>query len=134
MQSILNRVFSLFILVFLNAAAFAQTRVITSVAGNGTAGLAGDAGPATSAILHGPSEVTIDSAGNFYIADRKNNRIRRVDIGTGVITTVAGSGVAGWYFEGGPALISSLDNPSGVAVDATGNLYIADLLDTGISR
>src|SRR5262249_5803305 len=94
----------------------------------------GDGGPATAAMLKAPSDVTVDSSGDFYIADRNNNRVRKVDVGTGVITTVAGSGNAGWFFSGGRAGFASLDHPSGVAVDSAGNLYIADLLENDISR
>jgi sugar lactone lactonase YvrE len=78
--------------------------------------------------------VTVDSAGDLYIADRNNNRVRKVDTGTGEIRTVAGNGTAGWFFSGGPAIHASLDHPSGVAADSEGNFYIADLLDNDISR
>jgi sugar lactone lactonase YvrE len=134
MRSVLHRLTSLLILTLLSGSAFAQTREMTVVAGTGAAGFGGDGGAATSAQLNAPSEVTIGTDGDFYIADRDNHRVRRVDVATGVISTAAGSGVAGWYFEGGPAKFASLDHPSGVAVDTEGNVYIADLLDTGISR
>ncbi len=133
-QQILHRLSYFVVFVFLTCDAFAQTRVMTVVAGTGTAGFGGDGEPATGALLHGPSEVTIGPDGDFYIADRDNQRIRRVDVAAGVISTSAGSGVAGWYFEGGPAKFASLTHPSGVAVDSDGNIYIADLLDTGYSR
>src|SRR5262245_60641519 len=117
MRSIFRRVS--FVLIFLCFAqsVFAQTRVISTVAGTGKPGFSGDGGPATSANLSAPSEITIDSSGNFYIADRDNHRIRKVYAATGVITTVAGSGIAGWFFEGGPATVASLDHPSGVEID-----------------
>jgi len=134
MQSILRRVFPSVFLMVLASSAFAQTRTITTVAGNGTAGYSGDGGPATAAMLNAPGEVAVDSAGNLYIADRDNHRVRKVDASNGAITTVAGNGIAGWFFEGGPATNSSLDHPSGVDIDGAGNLYIADLLDTGNSR
>jgi uncharacterized protein (TIGR03437 family) len=97
---------------------------ITTVAGNGVAGFAGDGGPATSAQLYYPSDVAVDSAGNLYIADNYNNRIRKVSGGT--ITTVAGNGASGFSGDGGPATAASLNGPSGVAVDTSGSLYIAD--------
>jgi uncharacterized protein (TIGR03437 family) len=103
--------------------------IITTVAGNGVAGFSGDGGPATSAALHGPSAVAVDSAGNLFIADTGNNRIRRVL--SGIITTVAGNAVAGLSGDGGPATSASLNGPLGVAVDSAGNLYIAD---TGNNR
>ena len=98
--------------------------VIATVAGDGTWGYGGDNGPATSAQLSGPWGVAVDSAGNLYIADTRNNRIRKVS--NGVITTVAGNGTPGFSGDNGPASNAQLNGPSGVAVDAAGNLYIAD--------
>jgi uncharacterized protein (TIGR03437 family) len=97
---------------------------IRTVAGNGNAGFSGDGGPATSAALSSPSGVSLDLAGNLYVADQGNNRIRKVSNGT--ITTVAGNGNAGYSGDGGPATSAALNSPAGVAVDPTGNLYIAD--------
>jgi hypothetical protein len=96
--------------------------VITTVAGNGTAGFSGDNGPATSAQLNMPSSIALDSTGNLYINDEWNNRIRKVS--NGVITTVAGGGLSG-LGDNGPATSAGV-SPSGIAVDATGNLYIGD--------
>ena len=98
--------------------------VITTVAGNGTLGFGGDGGPATNAQLYGPEGVAVDSAGNIYIADMDNNRIRKVS--NGVITTAAGNGTQGFSGDNGPATSAELYRPEGIAVDATGNLYIAD--------
>ena len=98
---------------------------ITTVVGNGTGEYSGDGGPATSAGLNSPYGITLDSSGNLYIADASNNRIRKVDP-AGVITTVAGNGTAGFSGDNGPATSASLKTPQGVAVDASGNLYIAD--------
>jgi len=97
--------------------------VITTVAGNGNGGFSGDNGPATSARL-GPAGVAVDSAGNLYIADSANGRIRKVS--NGVITTVAGGGGCCFSGDGGPATSAQLDAPEGIAVDSAGNLYIAD--------
>ena len=97
---------------------------ITTVAGNGNQGSSGDGGPATSASLASPAGVAVDSAGNLYIADYWNNRVRKVSGGT--ITTVAGNGVEGFSGDGGPATSASLASPARVAVDSAGNLYIAD--------
>jgi sugar lactone lactonase YvrE len=94
------------------------------VAGNGFAGFNGDGGPATVAQLNNPSGVALDAAGNLFIADGRNNRIRRVDA-AGTITTVAGGGSEG-LGDGGPATSAQLSAPIGVAVDAAGNLSIAD--------
>ena len=98
--------------------------IITTVAGNGTRGYGGDGGPATHAEFDNLWGVAIDSSGNLYIADTYNDRIRKVS--NGVITTVAGAGVEGYAGDGGPATSALLSQPLGVAVDASGNLYIAD--------
>ncbi|MET9469515.1 RICIN domain-containing protein [Streptomyces sp. NPDC006544] len=98
---------------------------IRTVAGTGTAGYGGDHGPALSAQLDGPREVAVDRAGNLYIADSENNRIRKVTV-DGQIGTVAGTGTAGFSGDGGLAVAAELNCPYGVAVDSTGNLYIAD--------
>jgi uncharacterized protein (TIGR03437 family) len=100
--------------------------LISTVAGNGTPSYAGDGLPATSASLFGPNALAFDAAGNLYIADSGNNRVRRVDP-SGVITTFAGNGtVAGFGGEGNPATLTPLDLPQGVAADQAGNVYIAD--------
>jgi sugar lactone lactonase YvrE len=106
--------------------------VITTVAGNGTPGFAGDNGPAASAELYGPSGVAVDSAGSLYIADFDNNRIRKVS--NGIISTVAGNGESGFSGDNGPATSAQLNYPIGVAVDSAGNLYIADTNNNRIRR
>jgi len=106
--------------------------VITTVAGNGTFAFSGDNGPATSAQLAWPYGIAVDSAGNLYIADASNNRIRKVS--NGIITTVAGSGTYGYSGDNGPATSAQLDGPTGVAVDSAGNLYIADQGNNCIRR
>ncbi|MBI4400525.1 MAG: hypothetical protein HY581_02695 [Nitrospirae bacterium] len=92
--------------------------------GGGT--FSGDGGPATDARLNNPRGVAVDRAGHLYIADSSNDRIRRVDRQTGVITTIAGSGDRGFAGEGGSALAAKLYFPHGVSLDDTGSLYIAD--------
>ena len=106
--------------------------VLTVVAGNGIAGFSGDGGSATSASLNQPQGVAVDSAGNLYIADEHNNRIREVTGGT--ITTIAGNGSEGFSGDGGPATSASLAFPCGVAVDSAGNLYIADFENSRIRK
>ena len=103
-----------------------STGVITTVAGNGIGGYNGDGIQATSAQLYNPLGVAVDASGNLYIADAWNYRIRMVTKSTGVITTVAGTGVAGYNGDGVQATSADLNNPLGVAVDASGNIYIAD--------
>jgi uncharacterized protein (TIGR03437 family) len=99
--------------------------IISTVAGTGTLGFSGDGGAATSANLFSSWGVGLDGKGNFYIADRVNNRIRKVDA-AGIITTVAGNGTAGFGGDGGPATSASLRAPQAVLFDGAGNMYIAD--------
>ncbi|MES2390975.1 MAG: Ig-like domain repeat protein [Acidobacteriota bacterium] len=98
---------------------------ISALAGTGTAGYSGDGGAAVGAQLHAPSKETIDSAGNLYVADTANNVIREISA-SGVITTFAGTGVQGYSGDTGLASAAKLNQPGGVAIDAAGNLYIAD--------
>ncbi len=107
--------------------------VITTFAGTGTAGFSGDGGQATSAQLRSPFGVALDAAGNLYIADAVNYRIRRVTQ-AGVITTFAGTGTPGATGDGGQATAAQLNVPLGVAVDAGGNVYIADSSNHRIRR
>lgn len=105
--------------------------VITTIVGDGVAGYTGDGGPASAARLNGPAGITFDAAGNLYIADKFNERIRRVDATTGIITSVAGNGAhGGWngaaFGNGGMATAASLTYPIATAFDASGNMYIAD--------
>jgi sugar lactone lactonase YvrE len=111
----------------------AGTGIITTVAGN-PAGSSGDGGPAVAAMLGDPHGLAVDSSGDLYLTDNANNRIRKVVIGTGVITTVAGNGTFSYSGDGGPATSVSLDSPSGVAVDGSGNVYIADLFNSSIRK
>ena len=99
--------------------------IITTVAGNGTAGFSGDGGPATQASLNLPSGVVIDNKGNLYISDRSNNRVRVVN-SRGIIKTFAGNGSDGYHGDNMPALKATLDKPFGLALDKDNNLYIAD--------
>jgi hypothetical protein len=98
---------------------------IATVAGTGTAGYSGDGGQAMAATLRRPFSVAVDAAGDLFIADDRNNVVRKVDT-NGVITTVAGNGAAGHTGDGGPATAATLNNPVGLAVDAAGDLFIAD--------
>jgi sugar lactone lactonase YvrE len=108
----------------------ADTGEITTVAGTGFAGYSGDGDAATSAQLNRPTAVAIDHSGNLYILDSNNNRIRKVDAKTGVITTYGGNGIAGYSGDGGAAIDASLyisgSGFNGIALDGAGNLYISD--------
>jgi uncharacterized protein (TIGR03437 family) len=98
---------------------------INTIAGNGTAGFAGDGGPAVSASLRAPQAVAVDGAGVVYIADYSNSRIRRIAL-SGAISTIAGNGRFSYTGDGGAALTASFNFPSGVAVASNGNVYVAD--------
>ncbi len=106
------------------SAAWAQT--ITTFAGNGQAGYGGDGGPATTAMINQVVGLATDASGNVYMADEKNNRVRKVDK-NGVITTLAGTGAAGFSGDGGPASQAQLNAPTGVCTDPAGNVYINDV-------
>jgi hypothetical protein len=121
-----------------------STGIITTIAGTGTASYSGDNGPATSAALHNPFGVAVDSSGrthivllsgslnvsllgNVYIADLGNNRIRKVTISTGIITTIAGTGTNSYSGDNGPATSAALYNPTGVNVDSSGKAAVVDI-------
>ena len=106
--------------------------IITTIAGNGTAGFAGDNGPASSDELNFPNGITLDSNGILYVADTVNNRIRKIANGT--ITTVAGNGTQGFGGDNGPPLNAALNHPLGIAVDPAGNLYTADAQNNRIRK
>jgi hypothetical protein len=128
------------------------TGIITTVAGGGTidairflapvastGGFSGDGGPATAARLDTPQWIAVDAAGNLFISDLFNNRVRRVDAKTGIITTVVGSGPAGqgkgsFSGDGGPATAATLSSPQDLAFDPAGNLYIIDRLNLRVRK
>ena len=121
---------NLYILDLLNSTLreiFAATGDINTIAGNYTLyGNTGDGGPANAALLYQPSGVCSDLSGNIYIADAGNNRIRKITAATGIITTIAGHDIAGFSGDGGLADTALLNDPVSVAVDSSGNVYIAD--------
>ena len=110
------------------------TGLISTVAGTGAAGYSGDDGLATIAELNGPYGVSVTAAGDLYIADSANNVIRRVDHATGIITTVAGTGAAGYSGDGAVATSATFSWPENVVVDAAGDLYICDYNNNVIRR
>ena len=117
-----------------------STGIVTTIAGSSVctpaaqpfefpvcqSGFGGDGGPAGNASLNHPQAVALDAAGNLYIADTINHRIRRVDASTGFIQTIAGNGVNGFSGDGGPALAAEISFPVGIAVDRSGKVYFAD--------
>ncbi len=112
----------------------APNGVITTYAGTGVADFGGDGGPATQATLTSPNGLALDAAGNLYIADSGNARVRKVTASTGIITTVAGNGRVGFSGDGGQAAQASFIFPFGVAVDRNGALYVLDRFDFRIRR
>ncbi len=106
---------------------------ISTVAGKGVAGFSGDGGPAASAQLNGPVDVVVDSTGTLYVSEYNNHRVRKITA-DGQISTVAGTGVAAFGGDGGPADAARLYNPFGLAVDCVDTLYVADFVNNRIRR
>lgn len=104
----------------------AHPPTISTVLGNGTAASTGDGGPAAEASVNGPVGVALDPSGNLYVAEEAGNRVRRVERATGRVSTVVGTGTAGFGGDGGPASAAQLFGPDGLAFDPSGNLYVAD--------
>ncbi len=107
--------------------------IITTLAGTGTIGYSGDGGPATACQFWHPNDVGVDTAGNVYVADRDNQVIRKITTG-GMIYTVAGTNVSGYGGDGGPATNAQLNFPSGICLDKTGDIFVADLYNNRIRK
>ena len=114
--------------------ATSSTSLLYTVAGNGSFGYSGDGGPATVADLNYPMGAIPDGAGNLYFADASNNVIRKVAAGTGIISTIVGAGTIGYSGDNGAATSAQLNDPMGVVLDKSGNLYIADLMNFVVRR
>lgn len=112
----------------------ASTGIINTVAGNGTNNFSGDGGQATSAEINFPNSVALDTSGNIYFSDQNNNRIRKITVSTGIITTVAGNGTNGFSGDGAQATDAEIGLPTGLAVDASGNIYISDQNNSRIRK
>ncbi len=112
----------------------AATGIITTVAGNGAPGATGDGGPATAARLNSPRGIQMAANGDLYIGDRSNDKIRKVTAATGVISTYAGTGTAGYSGDGGAATAATLRHPQGLHLTSAGELYIADCNNHAIRK
>ena len=111
-----------------------QQDLIETIAGNGQAGFSGDGGQATEASFYNPRDIVFGPDNRLYVADELNHRVRAIDLTTGIITTVAGNGVAAFIGDGGPATAASLYRPAGLEFDAEGYLYVADTYNHRIRR
>ena len=112
----------------------AQTNIITTIAGNDTAGYSGDGGYAGSSKLNSPEAICLDRFSNIIIADAANNRIRKLDATTNIITTIAGNGIGGYNGDNIPATDAQLFIPDAVCADSLGNIYIADAINSRIRK
>jgi sugar lactone lactonase YvrE len=111
------------------------TGTISTIAGNhALIGYSGDGGPATNAALWHPADVAVDRNGNVYFVDQDNSVMRKIDVVSGVITTMAGTGTSGYSGDGGPATAAQLNFPQGIVVDTIGNIYIADFYNSRIRK
>jgi DNA-binding beta-propeller fold protein YncE len=111
-----------------------KSHAISTVAGSGQKGYSGDGGPALSASMNEPYEIAFDKGGNLFVAEMQNHVVRRVDAKTRVITTVAGTGVAGFGGDGGPASAAQLRQPHSIAFDGQGRLLICDIGNHRVRR
>jgi len=112
----------------------ASTGIINTIAGSGATVYSGDGGAAVSAGINDPEGIAVDNSGNLYIADMRDNRILKVTASTGIISTIAGNGTGGYNGDGIAATSASLSMPGGVAVDGSGNVYIADMYNYRIRK
>ena len=111
-----------------------ETKLISTVAGSGRKGYAGDGGPALEADLNEPYEIRFAANGDVYFVEMRNNIVRKVDAATGTISTVAGTGEAGYSGDGGPAVEAQLHDPHSIELDGQGSLYIADIGNHRVRR
>jgi DNA-binding beta-propeller fold protein YncE len=111
-----------------------QHWTMTTIAGTGESGYAGDGGPATQALLNNPFDLAFDPGGSLCFSDTYNHCIRRIDARTGVITTIAGTGQSGFAGDGGPAIRAQMNQPYGIVIDRACNIYVADRLNKRVRR
>ena len=111
-----------------------QPGIITTLVGTGEAGYSGDGGPAADATLREPFMCAFDQAGNLFICEARNHCVRRIDAQTGVISTVAGTGEAGYFGDGGPSVNAQLHEPYSLTVDDNGDIYVVDRLNAAVRK
>jgi streptogramin lyase len=122
------------LIVLLALQSLANAGTIDTIAGTGKAGYSGDGGPARAAQLSQPFHCDFDSSGNLYIVEQFNHCVRKLEMKTGVIATVAGCGKKGYTGDGGPATQATMDDPHSVVVDKNGDFYIADRMNAAIRK
>jgi hypothetical protein len=127
-------VLTLTLLLVAGATADGPAPRIDTIVGTGTAGFSGDGGPATRAQLNQPFHCTLDDRDNLYVADSANHCIRKLDLKTGILTTVAGTGKKGYTGDGGPATRATMNEPYALDVDAEGNLFVVDRLNAVVRK
>jgi DNA-binding beta-propeller fold protein YncE len=111
-----------------------STRKVAVIAGTGTKGHAGDGGPAKDALLSAPHEVRFDSKGNMYVAERDSHVVRHIEMKTRIVTTLAGTGTAGYSGEGGPAKAAQLNQPHSIVLDSADNVLICDINNNRVRK
>ncbi len=111
-----------------------STGIITTIAGTGSSSYSGDNGQATSASVYQPWGVAVGTSGNVYISENGSHRIRKVTVSTGIITTIAGTGSPGYSGDNGQATSAALYYPEGIALDTSGNVYIADIFNQRVRK
>ena len=132
LRNIFVKLFKFCIILLLPIVLHSQT--ITTIAGNGTGGFYGDGGVATNAELYVPGQLIVDENGNIYLTDASNNRIRKINNSTGFISTVAGNGTAGYNGDNIAATNATLDHPSGIALDKSGNIFVTDFFNNRVRK
>ncbi len=110
------------------------TRIVSTFAGNGVTGYSGDGGPATAARISKPTGMCFDKCGNFFFSNEDSNVVRRIDANTGIITTIAGNGTAGFSGDNGPATAAQFNHPTGVIVDDSGNVFVGDFYNLRVRK
>lgn len=111
-----------------------STGVITTIAGTGTGGYSGDGGPAAAAMINRPQGIFCDASGNIYFADTYNSRVRKIDVVTGIITTIAGTGATSHSGDGGPAINAGVPYPVDISIDGAGNIYFIEVFSSNTCR